>query len=315
MQRYVFGRLIQSLVLVVMVSLVMFTIIFFAPGGPAILLSEDLSAEAAAQLAQQLGLDRPFHEQYGQWMWRLLHGDLGTSFSYSRPVAELIPERLNATAWLAVSALLVAVGVALPLGIVSAVKRYSAFDYLATALAFFGVSVPVFWFGIMLIILFSVILGWLPSGGMYSVGQDFSLGDRLRHLILPTVVLSTASMAQLARYTRSSMLSVLGEDYVRTARSKGIRERRVLLRHALRNALVPVITVIGVILPRLFSGAAITESVFAWPGLGRMAVDAAFQRDYPVIMALTLFISAIVIAASLVVDLLYMVVDPRIRYD
>ena len=177
-----------------------------------------------------------------------------------------------------------------------------------------GVSIPNFWLGIMLIILFSVTLGWLPSGGT-GASDDADALTRFRHLILPAVVLGSGTMAQLTRYTRSSMISVLREDYVRTARAKGAPERSVLARHALRNGLIPVITIIGVLMPRLFSGAAITESIFAWPGLGRLAVDAALQRDYPVIMGLTLVVSALVIAASLIVDLLYAVIDPRIRYD
>jgi peptide/nickel transport system permease protein len=194
----------------------------------------------------------------------------------------------------------------------SSVYRYSAADYAATITAFFGVSIPIFWLGILLIIIFSVTLGWLPSAGMVTVGAPFSTGDLLRHLIMPAVVLSTFPLAQLTRYTRSSMVEVLGQDYIRTARSKGLAEVMVLTRHALRNALVPVVTVLGVLIPRLLSGAVITEAIFAWPGLGRLAVDSAIQRDYPVIMGVTLLVSGMVIISNLITDLVYVALDPRI---
>jgi peptide/nickel transport system permease protein len=299
---------------VVVVSIVMFALISSAPGGPAILVQQDVTAEAAATMRRNLGLDDPVVVRYGRWASRMLQGDAGVSLSNSRPVGLLLSQRFSATALLASAALLLAIVVSIPIGVMSAVHRNRWFDRIATAAAFVGVSVPNFWLGIMMIILFSVTLGWLPSGGMGGSGA-ISWWDRLRHLAMPAFVLSAASMAQLTRYTRSSMIGVLREDYVRTARAKGVPQTQVLTRHVLRNGLIPVITVIGVIMPRLFSGAAITESIFAWPGLGRLAVDAALQRDFPVIMALTMLVSVLVISASLVVDLLYSVIDPRIRYD
>jgi peptide/nickel transport system permease protein len=314
MHRYLLSRLIQAMALMTIVSIVMFGLIASSPGGPAILYQEDVSAEAAATMRRNLGLDDPIAIQYLRWAGRILQGDAGASLSNSRPVSTLIGQRFGATAILALASLALAISVAIPIGIISAVRRNGWFDRIATTFAFIGVSIPNFWLGIMLIILFSVTLGWLPSGGTGATSGD-DLLTRLRHLILPTIVLGTGTMAQLMRYTRSSMISVLREDYVRTARAKGAPERTVLWRHALRNGLIPVITVIGVLLPRLFSGAAITESIFAWPGLGRLAVDAALQRDYPVIMALTMVVSSLVIVASLIVDLLYVVIDPRIRYD
>jgi peptide/nickel transport system permease protein len=314
MPRYLLSRLLQSIVLVVVVSIVMFALISSAPGGPAILVQQDVTAEAAATMRRNLGLDDPVVVRYGRWASRMLQGDAGVSLSNSRPVGLLLAQRFSATALLASAALLLAIVVAIPIGVMSAVRRNRWFDRIATAAAFVGVSVPNFWLGIMMIILFSVTLGWLPSGGMGGSGV-VSWWDRLRHLAMPAFVLSAASMAQLTRYTRSSMIGVLREDYVRTARAKGVPQTQVLTRHVLRNGLIPVITVIGVIMPRLFSGAAITESIFAWPGLGRLAVDAALQRDFPVIMALTMLVSVLVISASLVVDLLYSVIDPRIRYD
>jgi peptide/nickel transport system permease protein len=314
MPKYLLSRFIQSLALLVVVSMVMFGLIVSAPGGPAILYQEDVTAEAAAIMRRNLGLDDPVVVQYGRWAARLLRGDAGTSLSNSRPVSMLIGQRFGATATLAFAALGLALVIAIPIGVISAVRRNGWFDRIATVVAFMGVSIPNFWLGIMMIILFSVTLGWLPSGGTGASGGG-DLLTRLKHLIMPAIVLGTSTMAQLTRYTRSSMITVLREDYVRTARSKGMPERRVLTRHALRNGLIPVLTIVGVLLPRLFSGAAITESIFSWPGLGRLAVDAALQRDFPVIMALTLVVSALVIVASLIVDLLYAVIDPRIRYD
>ena len=314
MPRYLLSRLFQSIALVVVVSILMFALIASAPGGPAILYQEDVTAEMEATMRRNLGLDDPLVVQYGRWAGRMLSGDAGTSMSNSRPVATLIGQRFGATATLALASLGLALVVAIPIGVVSAVRRNGWFDRIATVIAFMGVSIPNFWLGIMMIILFSVTLGWLPSGGTGATDGGDAL-TRLRHLIMPAVVLGTSTMAQLTRYTRSSMITVMREDYVRTARAKGVPERTVLSRHALRNGLIPVLTVVGVLMPRLFSGAAITESIFAWPGLGRLAVDAALQRDFPVIMALTLVVSVLVIIASLVVDLLYAVIDPRIRYD
>ncbi len=313
MPRYLLSRVIQSAVLVVVVSVVMFTMIASAPGGPSILVQQDVTAEAAATMRRNLGLDDPVPVQYLRWASRMLQGDAGVSLSTSRPVATLLGQRFGATALLASAALAMALIVSIPIGVLSAVRRNGWFDRIATAIAFMGVSVPNFWLGIMMIILFSVTLGWMPSAGMGGSSADAWV--RFKHLIMPAFVLGSSSMAQLTRYTRGSMIGVLREDYVRTARAKGVPQRVVLTRHALRNGLIPVITVVGVLLPRLFSGAAITESIFAWPGLGRLAVDSALQRDYPVIMSLTLLVSVLVIVASLVVDLLYSVVDPRIRYD
>jgi peptide/nickel transport system permease protein len=315
MVRYMVKRFLQGIVLLIVVSIIMFVIIRMAPGGPAILLQQDITKEMAVTMARELGLDRPIAVQYLDWASNVLKGNLGQSLSLKLPVAELIRARMGATLWLAGLAMLLAVCLAIPLGVISAVRRYSIFDYLATGIAFFGISVPVFWFGLMLIILFSVTLQCLPSGGMYTIGADFSDADRLKHALMPAIVLSSASMAQLARYTRSSMLSALREDFVRTARSKGLSERIVIYKHALRNALIPVVTMLGVIVPRLVGGAAITETIFSWPGMGRLAVDAAFQRDYPVIMAVTLLVSLIVIVAGQVVDLIYVLIDPRIKYD
>jgi len=209
-------------------------------------------------------------------------------------------------------AVVVAVLLAVPLGTISAVYRYSFLDYAATVTAFIGVSIPVFWLAILLIIVFSVTLGWLPSAGMRTVGVPATFGDLVRHLVMPSLVLATFPLAQLMRYVRASMVDVLAQDYVRTARAKGLSETATLCRHALRNALIPMVTVLGVLTPRLLGGAVITETIFAWPGLGRLAVEAAIARDYPVIMGATLLVAGLVVLGNLITDLLYVVIDPRI---
>ena len=313
MQRYLIGRVGQALGVLLVVSIVTFVLIHSAPGGPAILLQGDLTQEQIRERMADLGLNDPLPVQYARWLGNLLQGQMGRSLSQGVPVGTLIVERLPATLLLSGAALLLTLGIGLPLGVLSAVKRNGLVDVLVTGFAFFGMSVPVFWLGILLILLFSVQLGLLPSAGMYSLDQPFSIGDRLRYLAMPTIVLATANMAQITRYTSSSVLAVLAEDYVRTAHAKGLSGRVVLTRHALRAALIPVITIVGVMLPRLVTGAAITEAIFAWPGMGRLAVDAAVQRDYPLVMGITLMVSAVVIASNLVVDLIYGWADPRIR--
>lgn len=313
MHKYLLNRIFQAAVLLFIVSIFMFVLLRLAPGGPAILAGEDLTAEAAEQIRRNLGLDQPLYKQYLSWAGNILQGDAGISFSNSRPVSTLISQRFGPTVLLASAALFLAILISVPLGVISAIKRNSWIDRIATAFAFLGVSIPNFWLGIMLMIFFSVTLAWLPSGGM--ARGTASIVTHAKHLILPAFVLGVASMAQLTRFTRSAMIDAIRQDYTRTAHAKGLAPRVVINKHALRNGLIPVVTMLGVIMPRLFSGAAITESIFSWPGLGRLAVDSAMQRDYPVIMALTLVVSALVITASLVVDVAYVLIDPRIKYD
>lgn len=312
MSRYLLLRLLQGVILLFVVSAVIFLIVHNAPGGPAILNNPDVDPETAKAIARDLGLTDPIPVQYARWIGRAITGNLGRSYQHQVPVVRLIRARLPNTLLLAGTALGLAVLIAVPLGVISAVRRYSAFDYAATVGAFFGVSIPNFWLGIMLIVLFSVTLGWLPSAGMRTVGVELGPWDLLRHLMMPAVVLSTFPMAQLMRYARSSMVEVLSQDFVRTAQAKGLAPRRVLVAHALRNALIPVVTVLGVITPRLLSGAVITETIFAWPGLGRLAVDAAVTRDYPVIMGLTMTTAVLVIVSNLLTDVGYVALDPRI---
>jgi peptide/nickel transport system permease protein len=311
--RYLVRRVLQTVVLLLVVSLVVFALVTQAPGGPGILLDRNMGPAEIAQMRAILGLDQPLHVQYLRWLGQVLRGNLGVSYQAGVPVLEIIGQMLPNTLLLSAAALLLSLVVAIPAGVVSAARPGSTTDHAVTLLALFGISVPTFWYGLMLIVLFAVVLGWLPPGGMQTIGAPPSVGDLARHLLLPAVVLGTANMALFARYTRSSTMAELGQDYVRTARAKGLPERAVLYRHALRNALLTIVTVVGLQLPRLVAGAAITETVFAWPGMGSLAVRAAFERDYPMIMGITLVISAAVAASSLLVDLLYGWIDPRIR--
>jgi peptide/nickel transport system permease protein len=308
-------RLLQTAVLLLVVSLIVFALVTGAPGGPAILLDRNMGADEIARMRAILGLDEPLPVQYVRWLEQVLRGNLGVSYQAGVPVLEIIGQMLPNTLLLSAAALALSLVVAIPAGLISAARPYSPADHAVTFLALFGISVPTFWLGLMLIVVFSIGLGWLPPGGMQTIGAPGSVLDVARHLVLPAIVLGSANMALFARYTRSSTMSVLRQDYVRTARSKGLPERAVLYRHALRNALLTIVTVVGLQLPRLVGGAAITETVFAWPGMGSLAVRAAFERDYPMIMGITLVISAVVAASSLLVDVLYVYIDPRIRYE
>ncbi len=313
MGSYVVVRLAQSIVLILFVSMLTFGLIHSAPGGPAILLAPEMTKEQIKAAEKSLGLDQPLPIQYGRWLSNVAQGNLGNSYTQGLPVVTLVGKRLPETIELVFTGLLIAVIVGILIGIVSAMKQYSIVDHLATGFSFFGMSVPVFWLGLMLIILFSINLQWLPSAGAYTLGAPASLQDRLSHLVLPAIVLATANLAQIARYTRSSMLEVLNADYLRTARAKGLKERVVMVRHALRNALIPIVTVVALMVPRLVSGVAITESVFAWPGMGQLAVDSAIQRDYPVVMGITLLVSLLVVVTNFLTDLSYLFLDPRVK--
>jgi len=310
---YLIRRLFQAVVLLFIVSIVTFMLIHSAPGGPSLLSNPELSREDIERMREQLGLNDPLPVQYGRWLKNVLQGNLGRSYNTIEPVGSLIADRLPNTLLLTGIALLLSIGLAIPLGVISALRRNSALDRIVAGVSFFGVSIPVFWLGIILIIVFSIQLKWLPAGGMATLGEDFSLMDRIKHLIMPTIVLATANLAELTRYTRSGMISVLSEDYIRTARAKGLHNKVVVIRHALRNALIPVVTVIGVLLPRAVGGAAITETVFSWPGMGRLAVEAASTRDYPVVLGATLTVAIVVVISSLLTDLVYGYLDPRIR--
>ncbi len=317
MTRYVVRRLLQMIPLLLGITVLLFAVIQAAPGGPeAALLQQDRFIDPAAIEAyrERLGVDQPVPVQYVRWLGGVVRGDLGISFSTTRPVSEMILERLPATLELMGASFLIAAVLAFLLGVTSAIRQYSWFDHLGTGLSFLGIAMPVFWFALLLQLLFAVRLGWLPVSGRSTVGVE-SLADHLLHLILPATVLSFRYVAGWSRYLRSSMLEVLRTDYVRTARAKGLPERVVVWRHALRNAVIPVVSVMALNLAGLFSGAVITETIFSWPGIGRMFVTAMFARDYPLLMGILLLGSTMVVFFNLVADIVYGALDPRIRYE
>ena len=317
MGAYVARRLAQMVPMLFGISVVLFAVIQAAPGGPEGALLESgrfIDPAVIEAYRERLGVDQPVPVQYVKWLTAAVQGDLGTSFSTTRPVTEMIWERLPATIELMGVAFLFAAIVAIGLGILSAVRQYSGIDYFTTSLSFLGLAMPVFWFALILQWIFAVKLGWLPVGGTETVGAS-SVGDHLKHLILPGLVLSFRYIAGWSRYLRSSLLTALRADYVRTARAKGLPERTVIGVHAVRNALIPVLSVMALNLAGLFSGAVITETVFSWPGIGRLFVQAMFSRDYPLLMGILLLGSLMVIVFNLVADVLYALLDPRIRYE
>lgn len=314
---YIARRLLQMIPLLFGISIVLFAVIQAAPGGPeAALLESDrfIDPEVIEAYRERLGVDQPIPVQYVRWITSAVRGDLGVSFSTTRPVTEMITERLPATLELMGAAFLLAAMLAFGLGVLSAVRQYSWFDHLGTGVSFVGIAMPVFWFALILQLVFGVWLGWLPVAGTETVGAS-SLGDHLRHLILPAFVLSFRYVAGWSRYLRSSMLDTLRLDFVRTARAKGLSEGVVVWGHALRNALIPVVSVMALNLAGLFSGAVITETIFAWPGIGRMFVQAMFSRDYPLLMGILMLGSTMVVIFNLLADVVYGLLDPRVRLD
>ena len=307
MIRYLVNRLALSVVVVFGVSVLVFLMLHLVPGDPAVvMLSEQANASDVQHLRHDLGLDQPLWAQYGLYFERVVHGDLGRSIRLRRPVSELIAGRLPNTLELAVASLSLATLVGVAVGAVSAVRRGRLTDHLAMAGALLGVSLPSFWLGLMLILLFGLRLGALPIAGNQ---------EGLASLILPALTLATVPMATIARLTRSGLLDVLGEDYIRTARAKGLKEFAVIVSHALRNSMIPVITVVGVQFGALLGGAIIVETVFAWPGVGRLLIDAVSARDFPLVQGIMLFISISFVLVNLCADLVYAYVDPRIRYS
>jgi peptide/nickel transport system permease protein len=317
MGHYVVRRLVQMVPLLVGISIIMFALIQAAPGGPEAMFFESgrfINPQVIESYRHRLGLDQPVPIQYFKWLGAALTGDFGLSFSTTRPVSDMILERLPATLELMLTAFIFAALIAIPLGIYSAVHQYSPFDYFGTGCSFLGIAMPVFWFGLILQLIFSVKLGWLPTSGRETVG-DATLIDQIKHLILPAIVLSLLYIAGWSRYMRSSLLSVIHKEFMVTARAKGLSERDVIWTHALKNGLIPVISVMALDLAGLFSGAVITETVFAWPGIGRLFIQSTFSRDYPLMMGILMIGSFMVIFFNLVADLVYGWLDPRITYS
>lgn len=304
MRKYITRRLLMLIPVILGVTFIVFSIMYMTPGDPAQMILGESAPESAVQaLREQMGLNDPFLVQYGRFIKNAVMGDFGRSYTTKREVFTEIFARFPATLQLASVGVLLAVLIGIPVGIISATKQYSLFDSVSMILALLGVSMPNFWQGLMFILLFSVTLGLLPSGGYGS----------FKHFILPALTLGTSTAAVIARMTRSSMLEVIRQDYIRTARAKGVEEKKVILKHALKNALIPIITVVGLQFGALLGGAVLTETVFSWPGIGRLLVDAIKQKDTPMVQATVVFIAVTFSIVNLAVDILYAYVDPRIK--
>ncbi|HPZ10695.1 MAG TPA: ABC transporter permease [Candidatus Eremiobacteraeota bacterium] len=321
MYKYILKRLAITIPTLFAISLISFLIIHLSPGDPtAMMIDPKTRPEDRERIKKNLGLDKPLPQQYFIWLNNLVfHRDMGYSLVNGKPVLKSIMERLPNTLILMGLSYLTAILLALPLGIYSAVKQYSPGDYILTVLSFTGISIPSFWLGLMLICLFTVKLQLLPSIGTISpdIGDNIiiQIYDFIKHLIMPFFVLVFTNLAAWSRYVRSSMLEVLKADYIRTARAKGQSELKVLYKHALRNAMIPLITLIGLSLPDLLAGAFVTEMIFSWPGMGRLGMDAIFHRDYTVLMGTIMFSSIVIIVSNLITDIFYVITDPRIRFD
>ncbi len=313
---YIIRRCLMAIPLLFGITVLSFAIIQMAPGGPtSLMMDPNISKEAMKKYEERYGLNDPVHIQYYRWVSNMVKGDFGDSLiRRGVPVSEMIMNRLPNTLLLMIVSTALAILVAVPFGVISARKQYSLTDYTVTVTSFLGLATPNFWIGLVLIMVFAVQLQWFPTGGVATLNADFSILDRIHHLILPAFVLATADMAGLTRYTRSSMLEVLKQDYMRTARAKGLKENKVTYKHGLRNGLIPVITIFGLMLPSFIGGSVIVERIFAWPGIGLLFIDSAFQRDYPVIMALTVISAVFVVIGNLLADILYAIFDPRIEY-
>ena len=345
MSRYVIRRLLQAIPMLFLISVVLFTLVNMAPGDPVAALSgRRPRPQVRERIIRQFGLDKPLPVEYVIWLvgndWMkidadgdgiaesygerrgILRGDFGFSYQTRKPALEEIADRLSNTVYLMVVTLAVVAVVAIPVGVISAVKQYSVFDIVVTTFSFVGQAIPEFWLGLILILVFYATLNnpftgdsLLPSGGMQTLGMDFSIADRIKHLILPVTMGMVGWVAWYSRFLRSGMLDVLHMDYIRTARAKGLSERLVLYRHALKNALIPLVTIFALDLPYIFAGSVYVELLFSWPGMGRLYLQAATRRDYPVLMAILIVGAGLMILSNMLADITYGVLDPRIRYD
>ena len=327
MGAYILRRLLGAIPLLIGIATLIFFVLNLAPGDPtAFYFSPNMPPAVMEQLRQNLGLDAPVHVRYFKWLTAFAQGDFGYSFAQSRPVIDILKEVIPNTLMLCAGALVLVFVIGIILGMLQAVRQHSLFDSSSSVIALFFYSMPSFWLALMLMLVFSLKAyqwGWpiaLPPTGITSVDYEFlsaggKIMDRLKHLILPVGTLTLALAAGVARYTRGQMLEVVRQDYIRTARAKGLPERTVIMKHALRNSLIPVITLLGLYLPLLFSGTVFIETIFAWPGMGRTIMDAIFQRDYPLVMATSFIFAVMVVLGNLMADILYAVADPRIRYD
>jgi peptide/nickel transport system permease protein len=317
MTRYIARRLLLAIPTLLAVSIILFGLLHLAPGGPMAIYaaSPNVDPKELEAIELRLGLRDPLPVQYVRWLGGMATGDWGVSYKYARSVSDVVGERVLPSLELMFASLVLAATFAIPIGVASAISRRRWLQYGSSTFSMLGISIPTFWLGMMLLLVFSVRLQLLPSGGMATIGMDFDLWDRVSHLIAPAVVLSTLEIAGWSRYVRSSMLEVICQDYVRTARSKGLSERVVLYLHALRNALLPLITMVGLQGGRLLGGAMVTEVVFSWPGMGRLLAESLAARDYPVLMGAFMLMSILVVLGNLLADVGYALADPRIRLD
>ena len=314
MIKMILKRIFQLIPVLLITMSMTFVITRVLPGNPAVsILGPQATAEDIAKLEEEMGLHDPMPVQYINYMKRILTGDLGTSYRYNRPVADLIFEKLPNTLQIALASLIIALLIGVPVGIISAVKQYSVFDYISMIAALIGVSMPSFWLGLMLVLIFSVNLGWFPTMGMGAISNG--IGDVISHLFLPSLCLSFGSMANFARISRSSMLEVIDQDYMKAVRAKGIRENVVIIKHGLKNALPPIVTVLGMRIAALMTGAIMIETIFAWPGLGRLIVDAINNNDFEMIQGTVLFMAILYVTVNLVVDIIYLYINPKVSYE
>jgi peptide/nickel transport system permease protein len=309
---YIIRRLLIVIPVLIGVTLIIFSLMHVSGDPVRLMFGPNVPKEKVDEKRIELGLDKPIYAQYLDWITQLLHGNFGRSIHVQDNVISLIQARIGPTLELTLVALVFTLAFSIPIGVISAVKPYTTIDNMGRIFALFWVSMPYFWLGLVLMLLFGVYLHWLPISGR---GGALWTASGICHILLPGLTLGLPPLALFMRLVRSSMLEVINEDYIRTARSKGLRERRVIFRHGLRNALIPVVTLLGLRLPWLFGGAVITETVFAWPGMGRLLVDAVTQRDYPVVQGIVLILATLVILSNLLADLVYAYIDPRIRYD
>ena len=317
MGRYIVRRLLQAIPLLLGITVLLFAILKAVPGGPLAAYEADpsVTAEDIKRLEHALGLDQPVPIQYLSWLGHFLTGDWGYSIASSQPVLRMIGERLPNTVWLMATVYVATLLIALPIGVLTAVRQYSLFDHVVTGATFMAFSMPTFWLGLLLIIVFGLQLHVLPLGGMLTPGGTFSLPDLARHLVLPVATLSMVGVGTYVRFLRASMLETTSQDFMRTARAKGLAERAVISRHALKNAAIPFVTVAALDLPELFAGALVTEQIFGWPGMGRLFWDASTRLDYPVLMGVLAISATFVVLANLLADVIYGYLDPRIRYS
>ena len=320
MLKYAVKRMINTIPILLGISIIVFILINCQPGNPySNMVDPSVTEEVKEQMLRQIGYYDPIPIKYFKWITRAISGDLGYSIAYKEPVIDVIKSRIGNTVLLGGASLFLSVLIAIPIGMISSVKRYSIFDYATTVLAFIGLSIPAFFFGMLLIKVFAVDLKILPVSGMVTIGKNYiginHIIDVFNHMILPTIVLALINTAAFMRYTRSSMISIISQDYIRTAKAKGVSSFGIILKHAFKNALIPIITIISLELPALFSGALLTETIFVWPGIGRLNYEAVTNRDYSLIMGLVMIFAIVTLLSNLIADIMYAVVDPRVKYE